>query len=176
MGSRYFTRQLCRYFCKLTSVRNEKAGEVSPKSERLSAVQRCRGIQRCLGFLLFSFMASTGAGSSPVCGGSFVMWLVKSMAILSDPMPRITRWAFGSRAIILLLLSWIGTTLGVIDMHTAWRMLAAHCQSLHSSPTDLSHNSCSGGSTAGSPNASAEIRREKEPGGFHPALIRKQDV
>lgn len=128
-----------------------------------------------MGFFLFCFMASTGAGSSPVCGGSFVMWLVKSIAILSDPMPRITRWAFESRAIILLFSSWIGTTLDVIDMHTAWRMLAVHCQSLSSPPTDLTHNSCSRGPTAASPSASAEIRREKEPDGFHPALIRKQD-
>jgi hypothetical protein len=34
---------------------------------------------------------------------------------------------------ILLLSSWIGTTLGVIDMHTAWPMLAACCQSPPSS-------------------------------------------
>ena len=110
-----------------------------------------RGIQRGLGFFLFCFMASTGAGSSPVFGGSFVSLVVKSIAILSDPIPTMIRWVFLSRAIILLFGSWIGTTLGVIDMHTAWRMLAAHCQSLHSPATDLSHNSCSCGSTAEQP-------------------------
>ena len=91
--------------------------------------------QRGLGFFLFCFIGSTGAGSSPVCGGSFVIRLVKSIAILSDPMPNITRCDFASRAMIVLLLSWMGTTLGVIDMHTACPMLAGNCQSFIPHPT-----------------------------------------
>jgi hypothetical protein len=110
----------------------------SKLSKRFGRATLSKQFQRGFGFFLFCFMGSTGAGSSPVCGGSLVIWLVKSIAILSDPMPRITRWDFASRAMILLLFSWIGTTLGVIDMHTAWPMLAAHCQSPHFSLRQVS--------------------------------------
>src|ERR1700693_2578707 len=100
-------------------------------------------------------MASTGAGSSPVFGGSFVSFVVKSIAILSDPIPTIIRWVFLSRSMILLLCSWIGTTLGVIDMHTAWRMLAAHCQSPGSAQSSISR---------------CELLQWKKSRGLHPAL------
>jgi len=121
-------------------MRSENAEqEFSRKLSRLFlSCNRVGVVQRGFGFFLFCFIDSIGAGSSPVCGGSFVIWLVKSIAIRSDPMPSITRCDFASRAMIVLLLSWIGTTLGVIDMHTAWPMPAAHCQSPHSLPRQVS--------------------------------------
>ena len=79
----------------------------------------CISPHRALCFFLFGFIGSTGAGLSPLPGGSFVKWLVKSSAILSDPMPRMMRCVLASRPFILLLRSWIGTTLGCFGMYTA---------------------------------------------------------
>jgi len=56
--------------------------------------------------------------------------LSKSMAIRSDPIPRMTRWTFASRAISLYFSSAIGTTFGGFSMNTAWPMLAGQRQLL----------------------------------------------
>src|SRR5580704_4702146 len=74
-------------------------------------------------------IGNTAAGSSPVLGGSLVTRLRRSIAILCDPIPRIMRWAFGSRAITLCFSFSIGTILGGFGMHTAWPMPAGKSQS-----------------------------------------------